>query len=362
MSKNPSGNLFNNVIPLSWDNFTPLKRTPWAGTKLYENFKQHLGGNEPQLVGESWEFSCDPAFPSTILGDQATLAELIAEHPLSSLPPHIGACEILVKLICAATPLSVQVHPDDQGRFLKESECGKPESWLILDTEPGQGIYLGFKQELTKAQLKDLLLSRVDLQPYLQFVEAKPYDYFEISPGDVHAIGPGVMILEPQKIQWGKSGKTYRLWDWGRKYNAEGAYDEMHGKPRELHIDESLDVIDPAEQLGERILEKMRREPKLHELSAAVLVREYPENAYYQTTHVTSDTNAVDLSIQNGYGALTVLKGSAEIIGAKNSVIQLHKGQTAFIPYSLNKFTAVASADSEFSLVISAGAQTKVSL
>ena len=49
-------------------------------------------------------------------------------------------------------------------------------------------------------------------------MEVKPGDYFEIEPGVTHAIGPGVTLLEPQRIIKGQSGKTYRLWDWGRKY------------------------------------------------------------------------------------------------------------------------------------------------
>ena len=39
-----------------------------------------------------------------------------------------------------------------------------------------------------------------DLRPVLQFVAVKPGDYFEIEPGVPHAIGPGLVLLEPQRI------------------------------------------------------------------------------------------------------------------------------------------------------------------
>jgi mannose-6-phosphate isomerase class I len=58
----------------------------------------------------------------------------------------------------------------------------------------------------------------------------KKGDFFQINPGTVHAIKGGTLILETQQ----SSDVTYRLYDYDRLDN---------GKPRELHIDKSIDVI-----------------------------------------------------------------------------------------------------------------------
>lgn len=54
-------------------------------------------------------------------------------------------------------------------------------------------------------------------------------DFFQIEPGCLHAIKGGTLILETQQ----SSDVTYRFYDYGRLQD---------GKPRQLHIAQSLDV------------------------------------------------------------------------------------------------------------------------
>ena len=58
----------------------------------------------------------------------------------------------------------------------------------------------------------------------------KKGDFFQIEPGTVHAIRRNTLILETQQ----SCDITYRLYDYGRLQD---------GKPRELHLEKSLDVI-----------------------------------------------------------------------------------------------------------------------
>ena len=57
-------------------------------------------------------------------------------------------------------------------------------------------------------------------------------DFFQIDPGTVHAIKAGTLILETQQ----SSDVTYRVYDYDRRGD--------DGKPRPLHIQQSLDVVD----------------------------------------------------------------------------------------------------------------------
>jgi mannose-6-phosphate isomerase len=57
-------------------------------------------------------------------------------------------------------------------------------------------------------------------------------DVVFVPAGVVHAIGEGQLMYEIQQ----KSDTTYRLYDWGRM--------GLDGKPRDLHVEQSLDVLD----------------------------------------------------------------------------------------------------------------------
>ena len=73
----------------------------------------------------------------------------------------------------------------------------------------------------------------IDEKKWLDLIKIRPIkkgDFFQIEPGTVHAIRKGTLILETQQ----NSDVTYRLYDYDRLQN---------GKPRELHIQKSIDVI-----------------------------------------------------------------------------------------------------------------------
>ena len=59
---------------------------------------------------------------------------------------------VLIKLIDAARPLSVQVHPDDAYAQRVEGEPGKTEMWYVVDAQPGAQLYYGFQRELTREE------------------------------------------------------------------------------------------------------------------------------------------------------------------------------------------------------------------
>lgn len=354
--------LFHHPIPLTPDRFTPLARTPWAGAVIGEKYKKNLvPGVAGHMIGESWEFSCDPAFPSQVSGLECSLPELVARDPVAVLSPElvrrgVTTCEILLKLINAAEPLSLQVHPDDADPALKPGECGKPESWLVLDREPGAGLYLGFSRAISKDLLRQILQDGDKARGVLQFVPVEPGDYFDLSPGVPHAIGAGVTLLEPQRIRAGFSGKTYRLWDWGRRYDAHGRQDPQ-GQPRELHVEESLRIIDPERQVGPDYLATIRRQPHVKELSPALTAWIYPENSYYQLVRFkSSGAESHTFSMQSGYGAALVLHGEVQIKGRGGRAVRGQQGQPLLLPFASWPLTLEFKPGADLAIVVPSGA------
>ncbi len=259
------------------------------------------------------------------------------------------SCPILVKLINASSPLSVQIHPTDDDRDLKPNECGKPESWLILHAEPGAGIFIGLKRPWDRDSLRGALTNGKFSADDLQFVPVQEGDYFELSPGILHAIGPGITFLEPQRIQFGKSGKTYRVWDWNRRYNAQGFEDPVAGTPRDLHVDEALKLFDPAQQHGHEFAQATKRIASRSQPAKGLNVLNFPANENYAVCRIQmlpGATCRLEIIGGQGFATITVFDGSLTL-----GTVRIPAGQSAFVPWSALPATLESSLGTDFALV-----------
>ncbi|MHA0856597.1 type I phosphomannose isomerase catalytic subunit [Paenibacillus sp. CMAA1364] len=141
-----------------------------------------------------------------------------------------GRFPLLIKLLDCNDDLSIQVHPTDEYEGLPEGELGKTEMWYILDAKPGSKIIYGLNDGVTRESLK-LALENGTITDSLREVPVEAGDSFYIPAGTVHALCAGVVVAEIQQ----NSDTTYRIYD----YNRPG----LDGQPRELHIEDSLNVI-----------------------------------------------------------------------------------------------------------------------
>jgi len=200
----------------------------WGGRKL-----AHLP-NAPSEgpIAEAWLVSDLPHRPSRVAnGPYAgqTLSELIAGHGSTLLGKHAARFDtfpLLVKLIDARLPLSVQVHPDDaRAQQLAGVPFGKTEAWIVVEADPGSRIYAGLREGVGPNELA-VALKQDRIEEVLHSFEPQPGDVVYLPAGTIHALGGGVAIFEVQQT----CDVTYRLYDWGR--------------PRELHIAEALACVD----------------------------------------------------------------------------------------------------------------------
>ncbi len=182
-----------------------LVEKPWGGTWLGRQY------GSPKTIGEAWLLSSLKEGQSKVDG-----------QPLSEV---VGQLKFIVKIIDAAEPLSVQVHPNDEWAAKLENSRGKTECWLILDAKPGAGVYMGLADGVGGEEFADALAAGRPVEKLVQFYPVKRGDFITVPAGTIHAIGGGVTLLEVQQ----SSGITYRLWDWDRP-------------GREMHIDKGLQV------------------------------------------------------------------------------------------------------------------------
>ncbi len=252
-------------VVLRADNFTPPSRTPWGGTRLLEGYKRGLDLDPAKaafpVVGESWELSVEPDFPSVERGSGAALSDIIARDPSAWLGREAedgrNSTALLVKLLDAADELSVQIHPSDDYAGLSAGESGKPECWYVVERSPGAGVYLGLAEGVTREAMEPALRDGGDVSKLLGFVPVEPGDFLLIEAGTAHAIGRGLTLVEPQRVVPGRRGVTYRYWDWNRRYDSEGRSDPK-GQPRALHVEHALAVTNWDAPRGGAFLQRAR--------------------------------------------------------------------------------------------------------
>ncbi len=219
-----------------------LHETLWGGRRLEKSaWKQLPEGSV--AIGEAWETEVSAlvqngSYAGKTLG---MLVEMLDGDLLGGDAIAIFGHRfpLLAKFIDANARLSVQVHPEDEYAAQHEhGKLGKTEFWYVLNTTEDASIIHGFNA-LTSREAVQSAIAEVRLEELMYEVAVKAGDVIFVPAGTVHAIGSGVLLYELQEY----SDVTYRLYDYGRV--------DAQGRPRELHIERSLDVsrYEPSAQI-----------------------------------------------------------------------------------------------------------------
>ena len=217
--------------------FEPLAmERVWGGRR----FETLLGKPLPHgaVIGELWEMVDRPEAQSVVHDGPLkgkTLQELWSNHRAEVFgEKHTGnpspRFPLLIKLLDARERLSVQVHPP----VSRAEELGgtpKTECWYFLHAAEGSSVYAGLKQGVTRESFEAALASG-QVEETLHRAPARTGESIFIPSGRLHAIGEGLVIVEVQQ----NSDTTFRVFDWNRH--------GLDGKPRELHVQESMASID----------------------------------------------------------------------------------------------------------------------
>jgi len=227
--------------------FEPIfKERVWGGRTLERLYAKRLPPSVP--IGESWEIS-DRAGDESIIANGPfaghTLRWLMQEHGAdvlgTSSPAPGNRFPLLCKVLDARDRLSLQVHPPPS----IAAELGEPktEMWFIAAAEPRAEIFVGLKHGITRDEFETAIRERRVAECFHR-IAVRAGDTMFLPSGRVHAIGAGLVIFEIQQ----NSDTTFRVYDWDRV--------GLDGKPRQLHIPESLASIDfsdvePSLAIGE---------------------------------------------------------------------------------------------------------------
>ena len=89
---------------------------------------------------------------SVVKGTDIFFDDLLSEYKAELLGDRKYDC--LVKFLDSAIRLPFQVHPTKEfSRKNFNSEYGKTEAWLVIETRENAKLYFGFKDKITKEEL-----------------------------------------------------------------------------------------------------------------------------------------------------------------------------------------------------------------
>lgn len=302
-----------------------LKLTPtvkdyiWGGTRLSKEF-DIVSFTDRQA--EAWVLSCHEAGECTIENGDfkgRTLSDVLKNEGKGYLGKNCEKFEnfpILIKLIDALDNLSVQVHPDNEYALEHEGEYGKTEAWYIVDCDEGAEIIYGFKKDCTKEEFRKSIEENT-LLDYVNRVKVKKGDIFFIEAGTLHAICKGILLAEVQQ----NSNTTYRVYDYGRLQN---------GKPRELHIDKTVDVTStkaiPCD--GKPLKETEQKDGWKETLLCTCEL--------FTAKRLDVEEKATVIADENSFVSLVALEGNG-VVMHDDTCITLYKGESVFIPAGMGK-------------------------
>jgi mannose-6-phosphate isomerase len=280
---------------------------------IYRHKTARKGGEFEQPIGEVW-LTGDQCRVSNGTFAGQTLADLtkrFARELIGDAAPDADHFPLLLKFLFPTQKLSVQVHPDDEGARTIGQSCGKTECWYVLAAQPGAQVALGFKNGVTKADVEQAIRD-VRLEELINWIDVHPGELIYVDAGTVHAIGPGVVMVETQQ----NSDTTYRLYDYGR--------------PRELHIKEGLAAMRESTGAG-KVARSDAGEGAAHLVcSPCFVVDKYVIRKPQHFAQRRAKSSAQVLVALDGCGVI-------EIDGVKP--VTFAKGETVVIPASIREYS-----------------------
>src|SRR4051812_21939547 len=172
---------------------------PWGALDLSPIYPEFPGAPD-ELIGESW-LTGDMCKVANGPLQGKTLDELVAKYGrelVGKTAPQADHFPLLMKFIFPKDKLSVQVHPDDEGARALGQPCGKTECWYVFAAEVGGQIGLGLKPGTTHEEFAKAI-EEVRAEQLLNWIDVKAGEMYYVDAGTVHAIGPGVILVETQQ-------------------------------------------------------------------------------------------------------------------------------------------------------------------
>jgi mannose-6-phosphate isomerase len=283
--------------------------------------------NLPEPIGEAWLTGPESKIESGPLAGPVNQAwqKMLPEWRGTDFTSQQTSREfpLLIKFLFPTDQLSIQVHPDDAYAQQKEppGAVGKTEMWHVVSAKPGATLLLGLVPEVDREKFHSAI-KQGGLEHFFERLPVSPGDTFYVPSGTPHTIGPGMILCEVQQ----NSDLTYRLYDFHRV--------DAQGKPRELHIEKAMAVIDFEHRKGGKVAPVAL--PSTNAAKKSLLLA----CPYFATERWDLSAQHRATSDPAQFELLVILSGRGSIQWSANSC-SYRQGECWFIPASLGEFSVL---------------------
>ncbi len=296
----------------------------WGARALAPLFPEKTALSEP--IGEAWLTGRDcrvatgPYSGLTLqrAWEKMTLLWRGTRHARSEEFP------LLIKFIFPQDKLSIQVHPGDAYAAEHERAAGgrgKTEMWHAVSAEAGARVLLGLKPGTNKENFLEALAAQT-IQDLFESWPVRAGDTFFVPAGTPHTIGPGMVLCEVQEY----SDLTYRVYDYARV--------DASGRPRELHIEKALEVMNFGEPSGGKVSPLALPAAGINRSLLAAcryFAAERWEFAEAAELYANSESFQI-IVVLNGSGRFDGMDGSADYQRGETWLAPAAIGPTRFVP------------------------------
>ena len=316
-----------------------------------------MGEADPQddFRSEEWIFSTnraitpgrdnppDKGFSRAMLpsGEVILLQELLQAFPKETLGdkhfarfgPNLG---VLLKIFDVGDNAHIPVHWHPSPAFSKKnlnSDFGKNECWIVLDTRPGAKAWVGFKDDVSKEQFRPWMEAQdvETMRGHMHAIEPNPGDVVYLTDGWVHSLGAGLCILEPQEpTDW----NILAEWE-GYPYKRE---DGSCGLDWNIALDAARWEKMPEDYLNGYVL----RQPVVLRQSNGDVEEALVPNEAKQYFYVTrfKIKSGMDVPAGRGFHCLVPTHGEGVIRGTFGET-PIRKSTSIFIPADMGEYQLV---------------------
>jgi mannose-6-phosphate isomerase class I len=235
--------------------------------------------------------------------------------------------------------LSVQCHPRPE--YIRQ-QFGEPftqdESYYITTCKPGAQVNLGFldgvdpaafRREVERSEREG---APIDIDRFVNSVEAHPHDLFLIPNGTIHGSGVNNLVLEISATPY---IYTFKIYDWMRR--------DLEGKLRPLNIERAWDNL-YFERQETYVREQLCARPTtLREGDGWREVFVGTHDAIFYAVHRYEFTRNIAAQTQGRCHILNVVEGDAVIVETANGYqAQFYYAETFIIPAAAESYRLIA--------------------